>query len=594
MIRRDLRYFNAMVVAFEKEAMYAHRAWAGYEDRSATIEAHKRFCLTAPTPRFEVGESSAAAAARQPGLDVTHATNYGFVDTMDATPRRPMSREVGYRIMNVWDDMVGDMEETSPTTLRRSPETPDLTTTLAQDTHATYREMMYAPGAWADSEDKSAAIEAHKIPPKRTTTLMSDAALKAKGTEGFIGLTQWFKRMESLSHISNCTDGNQGKYATCTLLGNDLTWWNSYVKTVGHDAADCMLWKTLMKMMSPAANANANANNQRNYREKKRVDTCFKCGFQGYYKRDCPKLKNKNKGNQAGNSRAIARAYVVGTTGINPDYNIVTGTFLLNNHYALILFDTGANRNFVSTAFSSLLNITPTTLDHGYDVELADGKIIEVNTLIRGFTLNFLNHPFNIDLIPIELGSFDVIIGMNWLTKYHAVIVCDQKIVHIPFGNEILIVQDVPIVRDFPEVFLEDLPGIPPARQVEFQIYLVSGAAPVAWAPYRLAPFEMKELLDQLRELSDKGFIRPSSSPWGGPGLFVKKKDGSFWMCIDYQELNKLTVKNRYLLPRIDDLFDQLQGSSVYLKIDLISSYHQLRVREEDIPKTAFRTRYGH
>ncbi|GJZ30886.1 putative reverse transcriptase domain-containing protein [Tanacetum coccineum] len=154
--------------------------------------------------------------------------------------------------------------------------------------------------------------------------------------------------------------------------------------------------------------------------------------------------------------------------------------------------------------------------------------------------------------------------------------------------------EEVPIVQDFPEVFPEDLPGIPPTRQVEFQIDLIPGAAPVARAPYRLAPSEMKELSDQLKELSDKGFIRPSSSPWGAPVLFVKKKDGSFRMCIDYRELNKLTVKNRYPLPRIDDLFDQLQGSSIYSKIDLRSGYHQLRVREEDIPKTAFRTRYGH
>nr|GEY93842.1 putative reverse transcriptase domain-containing protein [Tanacetum cinerariifolium] len=154
--------------------------------------------------------------------------------------------------------------------------------------------------------------------------------------------------------------------------------------------------------------------------------------------------------------------------------------------------------------------------------------------------------------------------------------------------------EDVPIVRDFPEVFLEDLPGIPPARPVEFQIDLVPGDVPVAWEPYRLAPSEMNKLAEQLQELSDKGFIRPSSSPWGAPVLFVKKKDGSFCMCIDYRELNKLTVKNRYPLPRIDYLFNQLQGSSVYSKIDLRSGYHQLRVREEDIPKTAFRTRYGH
>ncbi|GKF38081.1 putative reverse transcriptase domain-containing protein [Tanacetum coccineum] len=154
--------------------------------------------------------------------------------------------------------------------------------------------------------------------------------------------------------------------------------------------------------------------------------------------------------------------------------------------------------------------------------------------------------------------------------------------------------EDVPIIRNFPEVFPEDLSSLPPTRQVEFQIDLIPGATHVAQAPYLLAPSEMKELSDQLQELSDKGFIRPSSSPWGALVLFVKKKDGSFRMCIDYQELNKLTLKNRYQLPRIDDLFDQLQGSSVYSKIDLQSSYHQLRVREEDIPKTAFRPRYGH
>ncbi|GJV65511.1 putative reverse transcriptase domain-containing protein [Tanacetum coccineum] len=154
--------------------------------------------------------------------------------------------------------------------------------------------------------------------------------------------------------------------------------------------------------------------------------------------------------------------------------------------------------------------------------------------------------------------------------------------------------EDIPVVREFSEVFPKDLPGLPPICQVKFQIDLIPGATPVARAPYRLAPSEMQELSNQLQELVDRGFIRPSTSPWGAPVLFVKKKDGYFRMCIDYRELNKLTVKNRYPLPRIDDLFDQLQGSSVYLKIDLRLGYHQLRVRDEDIPKTAFRTRYVH
>ncbi|GKA69105.1 putative reverse transcriptase domain-containing protein [Tanacetum coccineum] len=184
---------------------------------------------------------------------------------------------------------------------------------------------------------------------------------------------------------------------------------------------------------------------------------------------------------------------------------------------------------------------------------------------------------------------------MDWLSKNHARIICDEKFIHIPINGETLIIQeDIPVVREFLEVFPKDLPGLPPVHQVEFQIDLIPRAAPVARAPYRLAPSEMQELSNQLQELADRGFIRPSTSPWGAPGLFVKKKYGSFRMCIDYRELNKLTVKNRYPLPRIDDLFDQLQGSSVYSKIDLRSGNHQLRLRDEDIPKTAFKTRFRH
>ncbi|GJZ05913.1 putative reverse transcriptase domain-containing protein [Tanacetum coccineum] len=342
-----------------------------------------------------------------------------------------------------------------------------------------------------------------------------------------------------------------------------------------------------------------------------RVPTCFECRRQGHYRNECPKLKNQTRGNKARNktNEARGKAYVLGGGKANPDSNVLKGTFLLNNHYASILFDSGVDRSFISTTFSTLLDITLDTLDISYAVELVDGKIYETNTALRGYTLELLGHPFNIDLMPVELDSFDVIIGMESLANHHAVIVCDEKIVCIPYEDEVLIVQccsiflaqvtkketedkseekrleDVPTVRDFPEVFPEDLPGLPPTRQVEFQIDLVPGAAPVARAPYRLAPSELQELSTQLQELSSKGFIRPSSSPWGAPVLFVKKKDGSFWMCIDYRELNKLTVKNQYPLSRINALFDQLQWSRVYSKIDLRSGYHQLRVREEDILK---------
>nr|GEX43161.1 reverse transcriptase domain-containing protein [Tanacetum cinerariifolium] len=184
-----------------------------------------------------------------------------------------------------------------------------------------------------------------------------------------------------------------------------------------------------------------------------------------------------------------------------------------------------------------------------------------------GCTLTLLNQPFKIDLMPIKLGSFDVVIGMDWLSKYHAKIICDEKVVHIPIDGETLIIrgdrkdkrlENIPVVREFPDVFPEGLPGLPPVRQVEFQIELIPRAAPVARAPYRLALSKMQELSDQLQELADRGLIQPSTSTWGAPVFFVKKKDRSFRMCVDYRELNKLIVKNRYPLLRIDDLFDKL------------------------------------
>nr|GFB25687.1 putative reverse transcriptase domain-containing protein [Tanacetum cinerariifolium] len=309
------------------------------------------------------------------------------------------------------------------------------------------------------------------------------------------------------------------------------------------------------------ANTN-NANNQRGNGLGQKP-TCYECGIQGHFKRECPKLKNNNNhGNQGGRNNAPARVYAVGRAGTDPDANVMMGTFLLNNRYAYVLFDTGADKSFVSTAFSTQINIMLSTLDHCYDVELADRRIIRLNTILRGCTLNFLNHPFNKNLMPVELGSFDAIIGMDWLATYQAVIACVEKIVCIPWGNETLIIhgdggnqgnvtrlniisctktekymmkgfpiflahittkevedksekkrlEDVPIVKIFPEVFPEDLSGLPPTRPVEFQIDLVPGAAPVARAPYRLAPSKMKELAEQLKELSNKGFIRPSSS----------------------------------------------------------------------------------
>ncbi|GKB45834.1 putative reverse transcriptase domain-containing protein [Tanacetum coccineum] len=541
--------------------------------------------------------------------------------------------------------------------------------------------------------------------------------LDFKGTEGVVGLTRWFEKMESVFSISNCPATSQVKFATCTLQDDALTWWNAHVKTTTTEAAHAMPWAALKKMMTdkycprgeikkietemwnlkvkgtdvvaysrrfqqlalmcsrmfpeeidkvekyigglpdmilgsvkasksktmqeviefttelmeekthayaerqaerkrknddlsknnqnqqnkrqntgqaytagnsdrksyagskplcskcnynhegpcpprcnnckrvghlardcrsrPAnANNNNNNNNRNNNNNNQQGNGCFECGAQGHFKRNCPRLRNNDRGNQAGNDRAPAKVYVVGNAEANPD-NVVA-----------------------------------------------------------------------------ELGSFDAIIGMDWLAKYQAVIMCAEKIVRIPWKNKTLIIhgdgstqgnvtrlniisctktqkymekgfpiflahvttkevedksekkrlEDVPIVQDFPEVFPEDLPGLPPTRQVEFQIDLVPGAAqkkkPVARAPLSIAPSESKDGATERairKRLYKTQFLALGSS-----------------------------VKNRYPLPRIDDLFDQLQGSSVYSKIDLRSGYHQLRVREEDIPKTAFRTRYGH
>ena len=155
-------------------------------------------------------------------------------------------------------------------------------------------------------------------------------------------------------------------------------------------------------------------------------------------------------------------------------------------------------------------------------------------------------------------------------------------------------VENMLVVCEFLDIFPEELLGLPPVREIEFCIDVVPSTNPISMPPYRMAPAELKERTERLKELLDQGFIRPSTSPWRAPVFFVKKKDGSLRLCIDYGQLNKVTIKNKYPLPRIDDLFDKLQGAQCFSKIDLRSGYHQLKIREADISKTAFRTRYGH
>ncbi|GJW77615.1 putative reverse transcriptase domain-containing protein [Tanacetum coccineum] len=602
----------------------------------------------------------------------------------------------------------------APTT-RRGPNTPVNNTNLNNMTpesiqamidQALLRNSTNGDGSHSSHGDNRRNVQTAR--PCFYADFMKCQPLNFKGTEGVVGLTRWIEKMESVFNISGCAIENQVKFATCTLLGAALTWWNGQIRTLGPEAY-AMTWEVLKKKMTdkycpqgeikkleielwnlkvkgndvPAyterfqeltlictkfvanetekvdkyisglpdniygnvksarpktldetielandlmdqklrtyaerqsdnkrkaddssrnnhghqqqpfkrqnaakvynmgtgekkpyggslpkctkchlhhngpctqrchkcnkighfardcrSTGNTNvANTQKGNGAAPKGNGCFECGAPGHFKRDCPKLKNKDGGN--GNAQgwvyAVGNAEKRGNASGNPDANVVTGTFLLNNHYASILFDTGADRSFISTAFSSLINIAPTPLENCYDVELADGKLVGIDTIIRGCTLNFLDHPFNIDLMPVELGSFDIIIGMDWLRRCHAVIVCDEKLVQIPYGNETLTfcgnessngresrltviscskaqeymakgcqvflaqisakkeedkserkqIKDVPIVRDFPEVFPEDLPGLPPARPVEFQIDLIPGAAPVARAPKR-------------------------------------------------------------------------------------------------------------
>ncbi|GJT46013.1 putative reverse transcriptase domain-containing protein [Tanacetum coccineum] len=308
-------------------------------------------------------------------------------------------------------------------------------------------------------------------------------------TKGVVGLTRWFEKMKT----------------------------NSYKRTIGIDVAYVMNWAGLMRLMTKElillctrmvpdeedrverfigglpdniqgnSYAARSAENKRrmesNPKDNRRQQTPFKRKNTSWQNvaRAYTAGNNEKRGvvNQTGGNKDTAKAYAIGGGGTNPDSNVVTGTFLLNNCYASMLFDLRTDRSFVSNTFNAFLDVAPSTLDTSYAVELASGRISEINVVLRGYTLGLLGHPFDIDLMPVELGSFDVIIGMDWLAKYHALIVCDEKVIRIPYGDEVYLAQvtskkvedrseekrleDVPIVREFLEVFPEDLPGLLPA-----------------------------------------------------------------------------------------------------------------------------------
>ncbi|KAL0534339.1 hypothetical protein IC582_028629 [Cucumis melo] len=365
--------------------------------------------------------------------------------------------------------------------------------------------------------------------------------------------------------------------------------------------------------------------------------TCFKCRQEGHTADRCPLRLTGNAQNQGAGAPQQGRVFATNKTEAEKAGTVVTGTLPVLGHYALVLFDSGSSHSFISSAFVLHARLEIEPLHHVLSVSTPSGECMLSKEKVKACQIEIAGHVIEVTLIVLDMLDFDVILGMDWLAANHASIDCSRKevtfnppsmasfkfkgggskslpqVISAIRASKLLsqgtwgILASVvdtreadvslssePVVRDYPDVFPEELPGLPPHREVEFAIELEPGTVPISRAPYRIAPAELKELKVQLQELLDKGFIRPSVSPWGAPVLFVKKKDGSMRLCIDYRELNKVTVKNRYPLPRIDDLFDQLQGATVFSKIDLRSGYHQLRIKDEDVPKTAFRSRYGH
>ena len=299
--------------------------------------------------------------------------------------------------------------------------------------------------------------------------------------------------------------------------------------------------------------------------------------------------------------------------------------------------DPGSTHSFISIPFTERHQIESQPIDGRMVVSVPNGDTMISGRIVLGSRLVIQNKDFSADFIVLGIHDFDIVLGMDWLSKHRATLDCYKKEVRLIRPEEPCVIfrgirreiapslinamtaskmlrkgcqgylafvvdrrqegtrlEDIPIVKEFLDVFPDDISGLPPDREVEFTIDLIPGTELISIPPYRMDPVELRELKAQLEELLSKGYIRPSISPWGAPILFMKKKDGSLRLCIDYRQLNRVTIRNQYPLPRIDELFDQLQGSRVYSKIDLRSGYHQLRVQERDVPKTAFRTRYGH
>jgi hypothetical protein len=356
---------------------------------------------------------------------------------------------------------------------------------------------------------------------------------------------------------------------------------------------------------------------------------CFNCGQNGHYANRCPQKQSNlnavqgvnqtpnrttNTTTPARQNQALGPVNHVAVEDAQEAPDVIFGMILVNDNNAIVLFDSRASHSFVAANFVQKHNLPFSMLKSRTIVSSPRGDMHarhvcpKVNILIRGVE-------FIVNLIVLESKGIDVILGMDWLSKHKGMINYANKAVRLTTssGKEVEFVVenlvtdkvasnrivlnhldaastlDIRTVSKFLDVFPEELPGMPPNHEIE----LVPGTAPIFKRPYRMTTNQLAELKEQLQELLDKGYIRPSASPWGAPVIFVLKKDGTQRMCIDYRPLSEVTIKNKYPLPRIDDLFDQLKGACVFSKIDLRSGYHQLKIRATNITKIAFITRYG-
>jgi len=339
---------------------------------------------------------------------------------------------------------------------------------------------------------------------------------------------------------------------------------------------------------------------------------CFNCKQVGHWVRDYPYPKRNSA---AGGNVRLGRVHYTTIEEIPASEVVTNDMFLVNQQPSVVLFDSRALHSFMCQAFASKHGQSVVDIDKGKFCISAASNQISTNQLVRDVHLAIEGRNYSADLVILPGLGIDVILGMNWISDHGVLIDTSTRVimlrepnikeaflVQLPRDEDIrhaanairpLTVAEIPVVCEFSDVFLEDLPGLPPDRDIEFKIDLILGTAPISSRPYKMPPNELAELKKQLQELVEKGLIRPSSSPWGYPTLFVKKKDKSLRMCVDYRLLNAVSIKNKYPLPRIDTLFDQLAKAKVFSKIDLRSGYHKIKIRPKDVPKTAFSTRYG-